>query len=91
LAYACRARRWHDRKHAQRRPRRQPRSGDHAWEAPNLRASKCCAYASRFGPDRCVKGKTRRPSPPGHRPQSETSGRFGRDASIYLRPHAVAR
>ena len=63
----------------------------HAWEASNLRASQCCAYASRFDHHRCAAGKTRRSSPPGRRPRSETSDRFGRDAGKYQRPREVAR
>ena len=67
------------------------KSGSHAWEASNLRASQCCSCASRFDPHRCAAGKTRRSSPPDRRPRSETSDRFGRDASKYPRPREVAR
>ena len=49
------------------------------------------SYARRFGPHRCAAAKTRRSSPPGRRPRSETSDRFGCDASKYRRPREVAR
>src|SRR5262245_39531943 len=78
-------------KRARGRQRRQPRSGSHAWEASNLRASRCSSYANRFGPHRCAAGKTRRSWPPGRRRRLETSDRFGRDASKYQRPREVAR
>ena len=51
-------------KRARNRQRKQPRSGSHAWEASNLRASQCCSCASQFDPHRCAAGKTRRSSPP---------------------------
>src|SRR5262249_29108339 len=43
------------------------------------------------GPHHCAVGKPRRSSPLGHRPRSETSDRFGCDASKYQRPREVAR
>src|SRR4029453_2140895 len=42
-------------------------------------------------PHRCTTRKTTRSSLPGRRPRSETSDRFGSDASKYLTPREVVR